>query len=174
MPAVHGFNGEVSFQQHGNNPKRQKYRCTRWTLNVRSNPVDITNFIYFGMGAHAGTLIDGDVNMDIVYDWADKPFDDVTATGYCKPGVIGLLWLQLDDTGVDTDHSWVWCIRVINARQMHNVRDVSRLNVVAKIVTCPSSINYTINTRKLSTATTLPPGTVVTTTPDPYAPSPNA
>lgn len=124
MAAVHGFRGEVKLGA-------TVYRATRWSLSLQANPVDVTNFIYYDNAAYATTLKEGEVTMDCIYDTADNPFQ---VGGISRPGSTGTMRLTFDKTGADSAGFWEFLIRILNMRQTHTVRDVSRYNLTAKIV----------------------------------------
>ena len=124
MAAVHGFRGSVKLGA-------TVYRATRWSLNLRANPVDVTNFIYYDSAAYATTLKEGDVSMDCIYDTADNPF---AVGAISRPGTTGTMRLTLDTTGLDAAGFWEFLVRIVNMRQSHTVRDVSKFTVSAKII----------------------------------------
>jgi hypothetical protein len=124
MPLVHGYNGRAQF--NGAN-----FHCHRWMVNVRSAPVDVTNFLYYGSSAYAPTLKDGEVMLEVIFDDDDNPYAGALDI---KPGTLASCRLYFDVTGLETAAFWnIPKLLVLGSRQGQSVRDVARYSVTARI-----------------------------------------
>lgn len=123
MAILNGYNGRVTFNG-------TVFHAVRWTANVRVAPVDVTNFVYFGSAAFAGSLKEGELSFDCVYDTVENPF---AGSVDLSPGTFGSCVLTLDTTG-GTSAAWTFpSIVVLSVRHTHMIRDVSRFTATARV-----------------------------------------
>lgn len=67
MPVIQGFGGRVLI---GN----RIFRANRWTIDWRTDDLDVLTFEGSGFGAHMHGLLGADVEIDCYYHTVDNPF----------------------------------------------------------------------------------------------------
>jgi hypothetical protein len=123
LALLHGYYGQVRANS-------QVFHAQRWACNVRTTQVDVTNFVYYGSGAYASSLKEGELSFDVIFDTTENPFAGAVDL---SPGTAATCELRLDTSGVTAAQWYFPNIIIMGVRHSHTVRDVSRFTVTARV-----------------------------------------
>lgn len=122
MAILHGYYGEIRVGA-------VKFHATRWVANIRSNQVDVTNFVFNGSAAYAASLREGELTFDCIYDTLEDPFG---ALGL-RVNAMASVTLKLDNSGVTAAQWYFPRVVFTSVRHTHMIRDVSRYTITGRV-----------------------------------------
>jgi hypothetical protein len=133
MPAVSTRNARVQVALASNPADLQTILGTRWTVDVHSDEIDVTNFESGGFTQHIPSYVEASISVDGFYEPIAFPFVEGGVGGSALVAAGEFLYIKLFATRANANDYFLFPkALVLTAHAEASVRDAVRVSFTAK------------------------------------------